>query len=605
MAIPELSPAPATTPNKFGGDPVAFDMSMQAWLEWQATRSAQDPALLTWIDANTDAVVADRAQTGADRVQTGLDRVQTGLDVASAEASRIAASKLNLGSKATAPTLDNQGAALLAGANYYDTTLNRWRVWTGSEWGDGVMPIPGLLSVPIYLNSLEAIDETRILTGPYKDGYLMAPNGYLNVYFATLGLIQVVEERIAESKAFVELVIYTLCSVNDGVFGQYVIFDIENFQTAPTRKRPDSNDSYAALINLLAYEAAKASEDWVWYAAHIARLKDIAFYNLTQPIKTGAGVPGTGMTRTFQTPAWGPYYDVCLTEDNCEVYAGLDALSKGCAQLGLADAAFLDDALYYANSRDGVGASMNNPTTGVWDDVNKHWLTSDGRGDLGRAYYADAVTQVFPELWSVKSGSGAETDRQRYNFGWVRLNQLAPQWETAFYDSFPWFLMGLAATIRGSYHQAEAQINHVLRTRTRAMYTINELGHRRKMEKLFFRRGLDIPAIGYLNTPQNRRSSGYTCVLSDSGKHIYHPSTDTTARTYTIPAHASVAYPMGTQLTFVNDTSAGVVTISINADVLVLAGTGAVGSRTLAANGIATAIKVTNTRWMISGTGLT
>lgn len=112
-------------------------------------------------------------------------------------------------------------------------------------------------------------------------------------------------------------------------------------------------------------------------------------------------------------------------------------------------------------------------------------------------------------------------------------------------------------------------------------------------------------AVGYLIIPQNSQSAAYTAVLADSGKHIYHPSADTTARTFTIPANASVAYPIGTALTFVNDTSAGVVTIAITSDTLVLAGTGTTGSRTLAANGVATAMKVTSTRWIISGTGLT
>lgn len=111
--------------------------------------------------------------------------------------------------------------------------------------------------------------------------------------------------------------------------------------------------------------------------------------------------------------------------------------------------------------------------------------------------------------------------------------------------------------------------------------------------------------IGYKNIPQNSQSVAYTLVLWDSGKHIYHPSADTTARTFTIPANASVAYPIGTAITFVNDTSAGTLTIAITTDTLVLAGAGTTGSRTLTANGIATAIKVTSTRWIISGTNLT
>jgi len=105
--------------------------------------------------------------------------------------------------------------------------------------------------------------------------------------------------------------------------------------------------------------------------------------------------------------------------------------------------------------------------------------------------------------------------------------------------------------------------------------------------------------------PQNSQSAAYTTTISDANCHIYHPGADTTARIWTIDSNANVPYPIGTQLTFVNDTSAGVITISITADTLVLAGAGTTGSRTLAANGIATAIKMTSTRWMISGTGLT
>ena len=105
--------------------------------------------------------------------------------------------------------------------------------------------------------------------------------------------------------------------------------------------------------------------------------------------------------------------------------------------------------------------------------------------------------------------------------------------------------------------------------------------------------------------PQNSKSADYTLVLTDAGKHIYHPSADTSGRTITIPANASVAYTIGTAITFVNDTSAGALTIAITSDTLVLAPDGTTGSRTLAANGMATCIKMTATRWMISGSGLT
>jgi hypothetical protein len=116
--------------------------------------------------------------------------------------------------------------------------------------------------------------------------------------------------------------------------------------------------------------------------------------------------------------------------------------------------------------------------------------------------------------------------------------------------------------------------------------------------------GSSSSAIFYDTIPQNSQSAAYTLVLSDAEKHIYHPSADTTARIWTIPANSSVAYPIGTAITFINDTSAGALSIAITTDTLVLMGAGSTGTRTLAASGIATAVKVTSTRWIISGTNL-
>lgn len=112
-------------------------------------------------------------------------------------------------------------------------------------------------------------------------------------------------------------------------------------------------------------------------------------------------------------------------------------------------------------------------------------------------------------------------------------------------------------------------------------------------------------SVGYLNIPQNSQSTAYTTVLADAGKHLLHPAADTTARTFTIDSNANVAFPVGTAVTFVNENAAGVMTIAITSDTMRLAGAGTTGSRTLAANGVATAIKITSTSWIISGTGLT
>ena len=114
----------------------------------------------------------------------------------------------------------------------------------------------------------------------------------------------------------------------------------------------------------------------------------------------------------------------------------------------------------------------------------------------------------------------------------------------------------------------------------------------------------DISNCATIIVPQNTKASNYTCQLTDNGKHLLHPSSDTAARVWTIPSNAVIAFDIGTAITFVNQNAAGVISIEINSDVMRLAGEGTLGTRTLAANGCATALKITATEWIISGTGL-
>lgn len=107
--------------------------------------------------------------------------------------------------------------------------------------------------------------------------------------------------------------------------------------------------------------------------------------------------------------------------------------------------------------------------------------------------------------------------------------------------------------------------------------------------------------LGYRNVPVSVQNANYTLVAGDAGKVIV--ATTPGGITWTIPANASVAYPLGTVLTFVNYAGSSN-TIAINTDTLNLAGSGATGSRTLSSYGVATAIKTAGTTWIIMGTGL-
>lgn len=105
----------------------------------------------------------------------------------------------------------------------------------------------------------------------------------------------------------------------------------------------------------------------------------------------------------------------------------------------------------------------------------------------------------------------------------------------------------------------------------------------------------------YAGVPQTGVSSNYTTVLSDANKHI---RTSAASITVTIAANASVPYPIGTAITFV--AGGGAISIALaGGDTLVISGTSTTGTRALAGNGVATALKTSATVWFISGPGLT
>ena len=115
--------------------------------------------------------------------------------------------------------------------------------------------------------------------------------------------------------------------------------------------------------------------------------------------------------------------------------------------------------------------------------------------------------------------------------------------------------------------------------------------------------------IGFMGMPivALTASGTYTRTFqaSDSGKTVYVTGTPSSA-TLTIDANGTLALPVGTTIVVINDLGAATnISIAITTDTLQLAGTGSTGTRTLARYGMATMVKVTSTKWIISGNGLT
>lgn len=103
--------------------------------------------------------------------------------------------------------------------------------------------------------------------------------------------------------------------------------------------------------------------------------------------------------------------------------------------------------------------------------------------------------------------------------------------------------------------------------------------------------------LGWLDIPQNAQSGAYTLLSSDRGKHIY--STNVAGQTIVVPA----GLPADMVVLVVND-GTNPITVDATAVTMKLAGGALTGNRTIAANGMATLIRVAANRWWISGPGV-
>ena len=148
------APLPTDTPAEFDGKsfallgalaPMVAQTNDAVGAAHINATAAHERAATASAAATTATAQADAAMGYRNTAQAAATTATT--KAAAADASAIAASKLNLGDKSKPPTTDNQGGVLRAGATYYDTELNKWRVWTGTAWGDGISAVAGVSSL--------------------------------------------------------------------------------------------------------------------------------------------------------------------------------------------------------------------------------------------------------------------------------------------------------------------------------------------------------------------------------------------------------------------------------------------------------------------------
>ena len=108
--------------------------------------------------------------------------------------------------------------------------------------------------------------------------------------------------------------------------------------------------------------------------------------------------------------------------------------------------------------------------------------------------------------------------------------------------------------------------------------------------------------LDYKELAQTTKSALFTFALTQSAGHTYYTGGAAAA---TIPANATVAFPIGTTIVVVNNGS-GILTLTRAAGVAMKwAITGADADRLLASGGMCTLLKVGTDIWFITGANLT
>ena len=163
MAITQVLTAPTTAPSRTQ-DKTTFDTNVENRLAWDTTNVTE---LTTWAsEANSTATTvssdaatvaasvasatasAATATTQASNASASAATATTQASNASTSATSAAASfdafdDIYLGSKASNPTLDNDGNPLQTGALYWNNVSSEMRVYSGSAWVATYIPASG------------------------------------------------------------------------------------------------------------------------------------------------------------------------------------------------------------------------------------------------------------------------------------------------------------------------------------------------------------------------------------------------------------------------------------------------------------------------------
>lgn len=156
-------------------DPTNFATRADAFLGALPTFATEANALQS--DVNTkQSAAATSATNAAASASAAASSASASASSASAAATSAAGinlgGKLNLGAKASNPTVDNEGQTLTVGAIYYNTTYQQARQWTGTVWNPTGTAINGTAQRQVFTATAAQTTFSVVYDVGYIDVYL-------------------------------------------------------------------------------------------------------------------------------------------------------------------------------------------------------------------------------------------------------------------------------------------------------------------------------------------------------------------------------------------------------------------------------------------------
>ena len=520
-----------------------------------AIQTQIDSKLATATASSTYAPLASPALTGTPTAPTATAGTNT-TQVATTAYVGTAISNLVAGAPTTLDTLDEIAAAIADTGNFSDTVVLKSGSTMSGNLAMGTNKVTGL-GTPTT--------STDAATKGYVDTVTVAPSN-LTGPITSVGSATSVAAQTGTGSTFVMNTSPTLVTPDIGVA---TATSINGTSIPSTKTLVVTTDKLSALAATTSAELAGVISD-----------------------ETGSGALVFGTSPTLTTPT--------ISGASTITVASGSTVPLTISNLGTGNSFVVEDSTnpdatpFVVNSEGDLGLGTTTP-------AQKIDISADGGSvHIRQTRYSTDATPAFHYIRKARGTSASPTVVANadsiggiYFLGYDGTNFVDAARITAVVDGTPGTTDMPTRIVFLTSPDGSATLAERMRISADGTTTINAIADATTTTAA---RG-----AGYMGVPQSAAATtgAYTIVAGDAGEHIYSTGT----RTVTIPANSSVAFPVGTAITFIAATGA-TVTIAITTDTLLLAGAGTTGSRTLAPFGMATAIKITSTSWIISGNGL-